>query len=472
VWWWQFKWFFLFVEQEQDLNLNLSTTADRTTTTTVGTVSQRSQVVNKNKKKKKKKTEEWKVPDDLIVAYRATVRQSLQHYKEEKRKKNTTVVDMTAALECLQRTSKLLSSELFHYPSDAVEHFHTIRLQLAPWAQHEGHHIPHTGPGYSGPWIENYWITYFEQQLLQTSDTSDSTSLDIHSLFGPYIPLLIPWTDIWHANGGKHYPHELYLTLLLECLRPNVLYITVVQNDDGFPANDKRFQELQTKFHITILSAGGYGHVPLPLLKQLEPTLEYDSSSSMHKHKRVPMSNRTHGVSYVGSSVNAPRLLRQTMIQMLTNTPNNGFGFHYGYGPDWRSVMADSKFSLCPRGFGRTSYHLMETLQMGLIPIQVYLTKDQPWIPYQALLQNDHNPLTLATDLEGLPALLAQLELLGDDQLEAMESTIVRLRDAYFTYEGVMRHIHNFMLGNGKSDLICQRLPETPGTNRASYFTK
>jgi hypothetical protein len=393
------------------------------------------------------------------------------------------MVDMTAALECLQMTTEwerpegvVSSSSVLHYPSDAVEHFHTIRLQLAPWAQHL-RHIPHNGPGYSGPWIENYWISYFEEQLLLRP-------ISLPSLFGPYIPLLIPWTDLWLAHGN-HYPHELYLTLLLECLRPNVLYVTVVQNDDGFPANDKRFQDLQSKFHITILSAGGYGHVPIPLLKQLEPTLDYENSMSIPNStttRRVPVSNRTHGVSYVGSSVNAPRMLRQTMIQMLTTTTTTttttknpklkpkGFGFHYGYGTDWRSVMADSKFSLCPRGFGRTSYHLMETLQMGLIPIQVYLTKDQSWIPYSKVLLR-HN-LTFATDLEGLPDLLAQLELLGDDQLEAMESKIVRLREAYFTWEGVMRHIHNFMLGNGKSDLICQRLPETPGTHRLSYFTK
>ena len=42
--------------------------------------------------------------------------------------------------------------------------------------------------------------------------------------------------------------------------------------------------------------------------------------------------------------------------------------------------MAASRASLCPRGFGRASYHLMEALQMGLLPIHVY--SDEPWLPY------------------------------------------------------------------------------------------
>jgi hypothetical protein len=42
--------------------------------------------------------------------------------------------------------------------------------------------------------------------------------------------------------------------------------------------------------------------------------------------------------------------------------------------------MQTSKFSLSPQGFGRTSYLVIETLQMGLIPIQVYVNDDIPWM--------------------------------------------------------------------------------------------
>ena len=58
-------------------------------------------------------------------------------------------------------------------------------------------------------------------------------------------------------------------------------------------------------------------------------------------------------------------------------------GEHYYKGKHWQRIMRDSKFQLCPRGFGRTSYHVMESFQMGLIPIHVY--SDVPWVPYADL---------------------------------------------------------------------------------------
>jgi hypothetical protein len=59
--------------------------------------------------------------------------------------------------------------------------------------------------------------------------------------------------------------------------------------------------------------------------------------------------------------------------------------------------MADSQSSLVPRGFGRTAYHLMETLQMGLVPIYVY--DDTPWVPYADLFQD----LGYVTQVKHLP---------------------------------------------------------------------
>ena len=71
-------------------------------------------------------------------------------------------------------------------------------------------------------------------------------------------------------------------------LREDVLYITVSQNADGFVGRCEEFQHLQDKFHITVLSAGGYGHVPIPLLKQQE----------IRRPKRRPFPLRTSVVRH------------------------------------------------------------------------------------------------------------------------------------------------------------------------------
>jgi hypothetical protein len=65
--------------------------------------------------------------------------------------------------------------------------------------------------------------------------------------------------------------------------------------------------------------------------------------------------------------------------------------------------MCDTKFSLCPRGFGRTSYRLAETILAGRIPVFEY--SDQLWVPYRDLF----NRIGFAADAPGLPPLLIRL---------------------------------------------------------------
>lgn len=62
-----------------------------------------------------------------------------------------------------------------------------IRSALAPWAQH-AEHVIHTAAGYSGPWIENIWIDKFEKLY----DQSDNSTC-VWDLFGPFIPIFVPW---------------------------------------------------------------------------------------------------------------------------------------------------------------------------------------------------------------------------------------------------------------------------------------
>ena len=69
----------------------------------------------------------------------------------------------------------------------------------------------------------------------------------------------------------------------------------------------------------------------------------------------------------------APHELRMRARDVvLREAEEHGFAVHgFGKVTEWRAVMAASRASLAPRGFGRTSYHLMETLQMGLLPVYV-----------------------------------------------------------------------------------------------------
>jgi hypothetical protein len=385
---------------------------------------------------------------------------------------NTTATFLRPALECLGYVHPLphdhlyglgddysyrirsndsgLDNRTLQYPSRPWDHFQDIHRQvLAKWVGRQ--RVPyHHAPGYRGPWMENYWQQYVQHQT--------STNLDndnFHTVFGPYIPLIPAWTDIYVMGGYQGETGVELARALKQVLQTDVVYITVCQNDDGFPGNNRLFQQIQKEYNIVVLSSGGYGHVAIPLLKQTERLAN-------ERHHKVPVYQRRHLVSYAGSLQHSPQNMRARMMDIVGNDDD-----HYYYGRRWRRIMQDSKFSLCPRGFGRTSYHVMETLQMGLIPIQVYLDNDIPWIPYPTLLKN----LTFTTPLRDLPMLLETLEQMPESTIEAMEEEIAALRPYYFTYEGVLNQIQFFMVGtDGSAALQCQPLPKHAGSNRRQYF--
>lgn len=335
---------------------------------------------------------------------------------------------------------------------------------MAPWLQSAPGFRRHGAAGYGGPWIENMWISHFEA----LAEGARARKLPLSAVFGPYIPLLLPFTDHWVREGGPNgyrYPAG-FLRTLLASLRPSVAYIAVSQNDEGLTGKDEL--PMGRIPNVLVLSAGGYGHVPLPLLKQAEPS---------YRARRV--SERALLVSYVGSLKNAPHDLRERMRMVVAaSAADLSFRYRVTHGlfahrwsamlpplverlaaslvgaESWRGVMADSRASLCPRGYGRSSYHLGEAVQMGRVPIQVY--SDVPWLPYARLFRHD---LGFATDLAGLPQLLRRLLNTSDAELERRERAAASLRDSHFTLAGVVDQIGRFMVRPSTSDLLCQRLP-------------
>merc|ERR1712226_573010 len=106
----------------------------------------------------------------------------------------------------------------------------------------------------------------------------------------------------------------------------------------------------------------------------------------------------------MGDLTHGPVNMRKRM-QLIVNAKSAELGFanQVGQGDDWKNIMANSRVSLCPRGFGRTAYHVVETIHMGLIPI--YIFTDIAWMPYPELFES----IGFSIDLSELPALLEKL---------------------------------------------------------------
>ena len=110
--------------------------------------------------------------------------------------------------------------------------------------------------------------------------------------------------------------NEKMILTLRKSLRPDVAYITVVLRAKGLVSNrglaTNRAEMTHIMEHIPnvlVLSSGGYGHVPVPLLRHSEELLQ--------KPFFKPMKERELLVSYMGSDRHTPGLMRKKMIEMV-----------------------------------------------------------------------------------------------------------------------------------------------------------
>ena len=330
---------------------------------------------------------------------------------------------------------------LGNYPQNAWQHFDHIHSSLHKWLQITPGFQTHCAAYYCGPWIENIWITTFSQKVKQLRMNNKPLS----TIFGQYIPLFIPFTDLFvnggiSQNGRKKYRYEKeFVTLFLNSLNASYNYVTVSQNDKGIYGNND-FPKLR---NILIFSAGGEGHVPIPLLKQEESLLQMNT-------------NRKYFTSFVGTLNTGKRQRMAYTIKVAATTYNftyriytpkirNRFLEIFGFN-SWKNIVYHTNFNLSPRGFGRTSYHLAEIIQLGRIPIYIY--DDKPWIPYESLFRKKIGFVATNTNVGIL------LHKLQNESIQIRENTIRKYR-SYFTYEGVMKQIELFMKDPTKSQLEC-----------------
>jgi len=353
------------------------------------------------------------------------------------------VASLLKAQSCLQLTTP---TQALEYPVDAEQHFEDIHAALGSLFSNIQRDYCYAG--YCGPWTEIAWIDHFTNLWKERS-----SGAKLADIFGPYIPLFVPWTHIWRLHMRAH--HQSRFAGIMEevrrNLRPNVPYITVCQNAQGMTADSPYGMDAIP--NVLVLSAGGYGHVPIPLLlAEMTP-------------QSKPLTERSLFAEYEGIFGHSPRQLRSEMRNIVNSEVTSGvlkdLQVNFGTSKKWKSISADSRFHLVPRGFGRTSFRLMEMVQMGLIPIHVY--SDIPWLPYMRLWNaTSSEKVGFMTTLDGLKPLLESLRGMSDEEVEAMEQRILSKRETHFTREATWRQISSFMTGGeGGGDLVCQKLPAT-----------
>ena len=185
--------------------------------------------------------------------------------------------------------------------------------------------------------------------------------------------------------------------------------------------------------------------VPVPLLKQPETPLR----------NLAPPDKRPYLTSYFGNLRHGPKRFRQTVRTEAENAARRLHAKTTGFKTqsNYREMMGQSRVSLCPRGFGRTSYLLMETLQMGLVPVYVY--SDTPWVPYWDIFVSIGFVATPKT----LGRILGEAQKMHPSELLKREARALSHVESHFSYQGAMDQISRFLLNPSESDLKCRGIP-------------
>lgn len=256
--------------------------------------------------------------------------------------------------------------------------------------------------GHSGPWLENYFYIHW---CLKKRETQ--------ALDWKYIP--VSWTDYYGAHGQDR---EKARSRIREWLLPRIEngenYFTIVQHDEGVG--------IDLPENIVVFGAGGEGDIPVPLPKP-----------AWFNRNRT----RDIRVSFVGrlSGGSNRTGVREKMYGLLKKEKNCYFGIGTFF--EFKDVVERSIFTLCPRGYGRTSFRLLESMAAGSIPI--YIWDDVEWLPYKELL--DWKKLVISinvSDLEKLPDLLNEYDGI---RVKNMRHEIESVYHRYFSIKGIAGRI-------------------------------
>lgn len=267
-------------------------------------------------------------------------------------------------------------------------------------------HTNHTYPPFNNIIFEDYFYNYMITNNIETERI--------------YLPIL--WTNFYLSRGNGDGDMS-DLQKFISSLDRSKKYYTVLQYDDGILQN-------LSDLDILVFCSGGGGmkNVPeknlgisIPLMCRPNPNI--------NKNKK-----RDILAGFVGA-LNGRHVVRDKMASELQNKKGVVVLQQYGY-EMFSDVMERSIFSLCPRGYGATSFRICESLQYGSIPVYIY---DKPWIPWKNEFNfEDIGILCHKDEIGGLyDKLTKKTELEITNYIKKGEE----IYKEYFEYEGCAKKI-------------------------------
>ena len=262
-------------------------------------------------------------------------------------------------------------------------------------------------PPFCKMYFEKYFYTYMQTLYSENKITQE--------LYESYIPVF--WTELQITDGFDNIKGNLQTAI--DNLPTDKLYFTVVQHDDGIM--------IRIPNNVIVFGMGGIGNIPLPLT--------YDNTDLFEIHKNNP---KTVFCSFVGSLTHQCRVIMVSAMNkpdVVIITDNWTFQIKEDKQQLFLDITSKSRFTLAPRGYGKTSFRMYEALRLNSIPVYIY---DDAWLPYIDAL--DWSKLAVLVHIDNIDTLYNRLKGISDEQITEMLDYYHSV-EHYFTYDGMCEYV-------------------------------
>lgn len=106
----------------------------------------------------------------------------------------------------------------------------------------------------------------------------------------------------------------------------------------------------------------------------------------------------------------------------------------------FKQVTQRSIFSLCPRGYGATSYRLYEAMQLGAIPVYV---SDKHLLPWSD--QIDWSKFCVIVKPNDVQNILQMTLAIPASKVRKMQDTLMSVWGKHFSIDATCKHIHGYL---------------------------
>lgn len=259
-------------------------------------------------------------------------------------------------------------------------------------------------PYHRGLYVEDYFIDRFKKEL--------------PNLNRDYIG--ISWTTLYCDGKSQH------IQSFLDSIPRDKKYFTVCQHDDApqhsLPPNTLVFSLSQSHRNPKNLNP-----IPIPATCSSIPVPEEILSKDIF-------------ASFVGSTTHQIRI---DLYNLCRTQPNYYFSVQQ-WNPvipqsklnELTNIMIRSKFALCPRGYGNTSFRMYEAMQLGAVPVYI---SDDFFLPWSDELNwNEFCVIVDSKNLKNLPSILNSIP---EEQINKMANKAKQVYSDYFTLDATYRNI-------------------------------